>query len=335
VNNGGFTASPALFPIITQLPAGAAILSGTTTTPCTAASASRAVGSSTFQGITFIRGGGPSMRPQTGHGCTIGTDVAPYFLPNFSAQVTWWNNTFIGGVTSPNIAFDVNTPSLGLVTFYPGCATNAQVQRLTAGIPVKAVLPGCILYIQNFNQRNVLNLAVSGIDTAFHYQFEIDDLGSFGLNEVLTDYVKFHQQVGAGSPVFSVLNTNGFNQTFPSVSLSSRFNLAWTYEDFSTDFLWNFVGGYRNWGANTVTPILHNALGLPIGGGDAVTSNSTFDLHISYDLPSNSYGAQQVYVTANNFLNSRPPFYNSLAGYDSYVASPIGGIISIGFREKL
>ena len=335
VNNGGFTASTALFPIITQLPAGAAIQSGTNSTPCTAASASCVVGSSTFQGITFIRGGGPSMRPQTGHGWTIGTDVAPSFLPNFVATITWWNNTFIGGVTSPNIAFDVNTPSLGLVTFYPGCATNAQLQALTAGIPVKAVLPPCILYIQNFNQRNVLNLAVSGIDASFHYQFETDDLGSFKLNEVFTDYVKFHQQVGAGSPVFSVLNTNGFNQTFPSVSLSSRFNIGWTYESFAADFFWNFTGGYRNWGANTLLPILHDALGLPIGGGDAVTSNSTFDLHVSYDLPSNPYGDQQVYLTANNLLNSRPPFYNSAAGYDAYEASPIGRIVSIGFREKL
>jgi iron complex outermembrane receptor protein len=335
VNNGGFTANPALFPIITSLPAGAAIQSGTAATPCTGASASCVVGSTTFQGITFIRGGGPSMRPQTGHGWSVGTDVAPNFLPNFSASLTWWNNTFIGGVTSPNIAFDINNPALGLVTFYPSCATPAQVQALTGGIPVTAVLPACILYIQNFDQRNVLNLAVSGVDASFHYVFSTDDFGAFKLAEGLTQYVKFHQQVGAGGPVFSVLNTNGFNQTFPSVSLTSRFDIGWTYEGIAADLFWNFTGGYRNFGANTVLPILDNAQGFPVGGGDPVTSNSTFDLHVSYELPQNPYGDQQVFLTATNFLNSRPPFYNSLAGYDSYEASPIGRIISIGFREKL
>lgn len=334
INNGGFTASPSLFPVITQLPAGAAIQSGTTSTPCTAASVSCVVGSSTFQGITYIRGGGPTMRPQTGHGWSLGGDFAPSIVPNLDVSLTWWNNTFIGGVTSPNIAFDVNTPSLGLVTFYPNCATSAQVQALAGGIPVTAVLPSCILYIQNFNQRNVLNLAISGIDASAHYLIPTDAFGTFKLGETLTEFLKFHQQVGAGSPVFSVLNTNGFNQTFPSIQLMSRFDFGWAYDAFAADLFFNFTGGYRNWGASTVIPVLHNAVGLPIGGGDAVKANKTFDLHLSYQLPPTIIGSSQIYLTGTNIFNSRPPFYNSAAGYDSYEASPIGRILSIGVQDK-
>jgi hypothetical protein len=39
---------------------------------------------------------------------------------------------------------------------------------------------------------------------------------------------RFDQQVGAGSPTFSVLNREGFNSTFPSIQFEMRADLGVT-----------------------------------------------------------------------------------------------------------
>jgi iron complex outermembrane receptor protein len=84
-----------------------------------------------------------------------------------------------------------------------------------------------------------------------------------------------------------------------------------------------------------VNPILRDSAGNPIGGGDGVKANATFDAHLGIDFSALHWGNETVSVSVRNLFNKRPPFYNSLLGYDTYVASPLGRQVTLGFTAKL
>jgi len=85
-----------------------------------------------------------------------------------------------------------------------------------------------------------------------------------------------------------------------------------------------------------VNPIVRNASGQPISGGDNVASNDTFDLHVQYEFKDNAGWAKgaQVYVDVQNLFDKTPPFYNSASGYDGFGGNPIGRVVSIGARKS-
>ena len=301
---------------------------------CASTATTCSVGQSTVQGITIASGGGGNLKPQTGFSWSLGADIAPLFLPGFTAQVTYFNNTFKGGVTSPTAPAEVAAPSLrSLFTVCPTGCTTAQVANAIANIPIKGALPTTAYFLYNFSQRNVLNLAISGVDLQAQYLYDTG-VGTFKVGNSLTIFTKYNQNFGGGS-TFSVLNTSGLNQTFPSIQTSMRATLGWTLDPFSADVFLNYTGPYRNWGGSTVSPLIDNAAGVPIGGGDKVNSNTTIDLHFAYNFMNNFLGDDQVYLEGTNIFNKTPPFYNSASGYNSFVSSPVGRVISLGFRAKM
>ena len=227
-------------------------------------------------------------------------------------------------------ALATNAPDLyNLLTINPSAA---QVATAIAGLPQTSALPQTTYFIYNYRQRNVLNLVVSGIDADISYSRKTD-IGQFTGGVALTRELKFSQQIGTG-PKFSVLNTTGFNTTFPSVKLQGRANLGWEYAGFSADAFLNFTGSYRNYSGTTVTPITRNAQGVPIGGGDKVKSYKTVDLHVAYTVPQSFLSKAQVFVDATNLFDKNPPFYNVAAGYDVFEANPIGRVVTVGIRTN-
>jgi len=302
---------------------------------CAATATVCTVGQSTVQGITIASGGGGSLKPQHGFSWSLGADIAPDFLPGFTAKVTYFNNTFKGGVTSPTASAEVAAPSLrSLFTVCPSGCSAAQVAAAIANVPIKGSLPTTAYFLYNFSQRNVLNLAISGIDLQTEYKYDTDNWGEFKFGDALTVFTKYDENFGGGE-TFSVMNTSGLNQTFPSVQATMRADFGWKGGAFGLDVFVNYTGSYRNWGGSTVTPLVNNAAGVPIGGGDKVDSNTTVDLHLSYDFDSDLFGADQVYLEATNIFDADPPFYNSATAYNSFVSSPIGRVISVGLRAKL
>ena len=106
-------------------------------------------------------------------------------------------------------------------------------------------------------------------------------------------------------------------------------------EGVSASIFWSHTGGYKNWSGTPVNPLIRNATGQPIGGGDNVAANDTFDLHVQYELQSKAAWASgtQVYVDVQNLFDKAPPFYNSANGYDGFGSNPIGRVVSIGARK--
>lgn len=187
----------------------------------------------------------------------------------------------------------------------------------------------------------MLNLDISGIDADASYAIDTN-FGRFTIGGAVTEEIKFDQQIGSG-PKFSVLNTTGFNTTFPSVQTQVRGDVGWAFRHFAADVFVNYTGSYQNYSSTTVVPLTLNAQGYPTGGGDKVDAIATVDVHIAYDIPSIwvfSYTkGTQVYADVNNIGNKMPSFYNDFAsggasGYDTFTGNPLGRVVSAGFRAK-
>jgi iron complex outermembrane receptor protein len=315
-----FNVPVANYPNVTQIPGCAG-----QTVNCTI--------TSTTQGI-ILSGANSGLKPETGSDWSIGADFTPDFVPGLKLNITDFNDNFKGGVTSPNLSAITSASALnGLLVFYPNGATPAQVAAFVGNAPVSGVLPSKIYYTYDFRQANVLNLDISGIDFSGDYK-RPTPIGTFSVGDFFTLFTKYTEQNGTGGATYSVLNTSGFNTTFPSIKFQMRANVGWDFQNFSSVMFWNYTGSYLNWGSNAVNPVI-STNGAPSGGGDVVASFSSFDLHLSYQLPRMSaLPSGQFFMNVTNIANSAPAFYNSAIGYNNFVGNPIGRVIAFGFRAK-
>lgn len=257
--------------------------------------------------------------------------MAPQFLPGFTATVTFFSDIFKGGLTSSGVSSDVVSPVFNnLVIPCPTGCTQAQISQYTTGYPITGALPGTAYFFVLYGTRNVINMQVQGLDLSASYEFQTD-YGSFTLGEQATEFTKFMENFGGG-PEFNALNTEGLNVTFPSVQLQTRGHLGWSMDSEAVDLFVNYTGAYRNMSATAVNPVVQNALGVPIGGGDHVSSNLTFDVHASYTFAADALAGDEIYVSVNNIAGTRPPFYNQAQGYDYFVANPLGRVVSVGLK---
>lgn len=273
---------------------------------------------------------------QDGSGWSLGFDFKPEFLPGFRASGTFWDTKFTGGITGPNIGNVVNTASANfLLNFYPGGATPAQIAQFTNGIPQRSSLPGTTSYIFRSLGGNWLNLSIQGIDYSIDYVHQTENLGTFHLGVVGTEFLKFTQSFGSGES-YDILNTTGNNTTFPSIATQIRGTLGWQNDSLSVDLFANYTGNYTNWSGNSVTPITRDPIGNPSGGGDKVDANLTFDANFVYTIPENGIlSGAQLSISGRNIFDKKPPFYNGTNGYDPLAGNPFGRTITFGLRFDL
>jgi iron complex outermembrane recepter protein len=318
-----FSVSTAAYPAVLQLGIpGCSAGAGTCTVPAS------------FEGLE-VANGNRNIKPETGNGWNFGADIAPNFVPGLDLSVTLFNNKFDGANTAPAFSLLLESPPLQHnVVFFPGGATPAQIAALTAHVPIGGALPSTVYYIYQFQQQNVLYLNIQGLDMNVQYKYDTDNYGTFQIGDAVTEFLRYQEENGLGTPTYSVLNTDGINGTFPSVQMQMRPNLDWSFGRFMADLYVNFTGSYRNWSSNTVTPINYGANGEPIGGGDKVGSFTTIDLHLAYNFDSWIFGASQFYIEGQNIANTSPPYYNSAVGYDVREANPFGRVLSVGLKAK-
>jgi iron complex outermembrane receptor protein len=344
--NGGasvgnqFNVPIAAYPTVTQLP-GCNTAAVQAQGYCTIGSGTAATGIQRAYGGLL-----ENMKPETGDTWSAGVDFTPTWLPGLTANVTYFWNSFKGGATLPNAEQIVDSTTLhNNLTLCPGGCSAATVEaliRTQEGGSFNGSLPTSVYFTLVSDSANVLYVRVSGIDLTSNYTFTTNWIpGAFHVGENLTEFLTFDENV-LGGQYFSILNTSGFNSTFPSVQLQSRSSAGWSNDVVSVDGFLNFTGGYRNVGANTINPVDVNALGELTGGGDIVQSNITVDLHAAYNFPEGLLSGDQLYIDVKNLLGSEPPFYNAAGGsrngggegYDAFVSNPLGRVLSLGLRAK-
>ncbi|HWU04042.1 MAG TPA: TonB-dependent receptor [Novosphingobium sp.] len=287
----------------------------------------------------LITGGNGNLRPQTGTAWSIGADITPVQVPGLRIAVTYWNNQLRGGITAPQPALALGSADLQyLMQIYPSGATAAQVPAAGAGLPQTGAITAAN-FIYNYQQANVLNLDVAGLDVAVDYRFTTP-IGRFNVGASFTEKLKFDQFFGANGQKFSVLGTSGFNTTFPSVRFEGRAHVSYDKGPFNAEVYVNELGGYTYWGSSVVNPIVRTN-GVPTSGGDHVKSFTTVDLHVAYTFKEvfSRMKEAQFYVDVTNLFDQAPPFVNTYTtngavGYDALNASPIGRVVNLGLRTK-
>jgi len=319
VVGGGVIAVPiATYPNVVNIPG---ITCSSTT--CT-------VGVGGIRGIE-INGGNAALKPQKGRTWSLGIDFLPSLLQGLHVSATYWHNSIKGAITAPVPSFAVvGDPSR--LQIFPTGATPTQLVQIIGGRPVTITLPSTVYYVYDYRQGNVLNLTAEGIDADARYHYATS-WGWLEAGASISYKTKFDQSFGTG-PTFSVLNTSGFNTTFPSIRTEARGDLGFKYGGLSATFFANYTGSYLNWSSLAITPV-QSTNGVPTGGGDRVKANWTFDFHANYDLPPFSVLPHaSVYVDVVNIFDKAPPFFSSTNGFDQYGGNPLGRVVTIGLRSR-
>jgi iron complex outermembrane recepter protein len=279
-----------------------------------------------------VNGGPVHPEPGTGKSWSLGADFSPRFLPHLHASVTFFNTDLLNQISGVSASNTINSAALNSnLQFYPAGATQAQIAAGTFGFPQTSAIPSQVYYILSVRQQNVLNLWVQGIDANANYDIPTDSAGTFRVGASVTYFTKFDQSI-AGSPRFSVLNTTGFNNTFPSVQNQGRGNVGWDFGPVSSDLFVNWIGAYRNWSSTSVIPLVSSG-GIPSGGGDKVAATELVDAHVAYNF-SGRFSGSQVFVDVTNLFDKQPSFYNSTTGYDQYTGNILGRVVTVGVRGK-
>jgi iron complex outermembrane receptor protein len=317
---------------------------------CTAASVT--CDTSSLQGLNSS-GNTQNMRPERGHGWTLGFDYAPTFLPGLTSAVSWWHVTYLGGATAASAQIDAFNPLLNnRITVLPPsvtgngtpCATQAQIAAFIGTAPVNTIIPACVSTFTNTATDNLINFWASGVDATLGYRFD-NEYGSFAIDDSISLETTFLQGFGHTPPPsafrFEAKNTVGLNTTFPNVGTQMRGHLGWALDPYTADLYMNFIGPYRNV-SSTATTLIGSNNGIYNGtGGDRVAPSYSFDIHLGYDFDSGYLGNDNVSLTVRNMFNTYPPFFNGTQGsngtfgFDAYVSNPIGRIIELGFTAKL
>jgi iron complex outermembrane recepter protein len=319
VSNTTLSVPVANFPLAAQVP-GATCNS----TTCT-------IGSG-VNGVS-VNGGPAHPEPGTGKSWSVGADFTPQFLPHLRSSVTFFNTDLLNQISGVSASNTINSKALnGNLQFFPAGATQAQITAGTFGFPQTSAIPAEVYYILSVRQQNVLNLWVQGIDANANYEIPTDVAGTFRVAAAVTYFTKFDQSI-AGSPRFSVLNTTGFNNTFPSVQNQGRGNLGWDFGPVSSDLFVNWIGSYRNWSSTSIIPLV-SASGIPSGGGDKVAAMETIDAHVAYNFTGSRFRGSQVFVDVTNLFDRNPSFYNIANGYDQYTGNVLGRVVTVGVRGK-
>ncbi|HEY0687311.1 MAG TPA: TonB-dependent receptor [Steroidobacter sp.] len=318
-----------------------------TNTPCTASSDVCTIGQGNLAMRRQLGGGFSNMVPQKGRSWSVGFDFAPEWLPGFNSAVTFFHNKFIGGVSSPSPTAIVNNRGLNnLLTICPSGCTEAQIlefANVANGATISGAIPSTVYYMIDQSSRNALNLLLEGIDATFAYEFSVGAF-DFTVGDSASYFTKYTQNFGGGTE-FDILDTSGFNTTFPSVRFKHRAQLGVAWNDFSADLFWNHTGSYKNWSSTSVNPIIVQS-GIPTGGGDDVDADNTFDLNLQYTFGNGSrFNGWIVSLNVRNLTDEEPPFYNGNTsgifgnaagwGYNGFVSNPLGRLVTLAMRARM
>jgi iron complex outermembrane recepter protein len=339
-STGTLNVPVAAYPNVWQVPG--AVLPNTTT-PCTSTSVVCAIGQNNSAMRRQLGGAFSQMGPQFGESYSYGFDYKPEWLDGFKTSVTFFHNAFTGGVNSPS-ASSITASGSPLLTICPTGCTQQQIldfANVANGATIGGSIPTNVYYLIDQSARNWLNLTIEGYDAQFDYNFDLTDgiTARFGANS--TTFTRFDQNFGT-NPVFSVLDSSGFNGVFPSIKFKARTYFGITWGDFSADLFWNHVGSYKNWNNSTVTPIIRDANGNPTAGGDVVDASNTYDLHLAQQLSFDGVENMTLSLDFRNITDEDPSFFNGNQGgfmggawgYDNYTANPVGRLITLGVKAS-
>jgi iron complex outermembrane receptor protein len=276
--------------------------------------------------ILGLEGNNPNLKQETAKTWTAGLDVVPVVDPGLRFSLTYYSIDYTGQITQPDAADPVDVliqenEWAAVITRNP---TQAQIDAICNRVDFQGSRANCLASapaaIVDLRLANLASTQVSGLDLDVHQSF---DSGVGRFNFGLTGNYVFHfdQAVTSTSPTVDILNSFG-----NPLKLRLRATAAWDQHlaaeaGLGANLAVNFTNAYDNPGSTLLPHI------------DSLT---TVDLQLRYHTADDAglLGGMEFALNAVNVFNQSPPFVDSLYGYDTANAQPLGRILSLSVRKK-
>ena len=280
-----------------------------------------------FSPVLIESGNNPSLTVEHARSWTAGFDIDPReWVPGLTFSATYFNIHFRDRIQEPingaNILANVlNDPA------YAGLITRNLNPALVAQLCASGQYSGgtgadCLQFpaaaILDARSQNWASVRTQGFDLSTTYERRWSP-GTLKLRLDGTYLLDFSQQQGPGAPEAQLLNTPN-----NPINIKLRGSASWRQQRWGATLGVNFQNHYMDWAS------------VPIR---TVSSYTTFDAQLRYDLAPFSTGVLQntvLELNAVNVFNVSPPFLNNQVaglGYDQENADPDGRLLSLQVRK--
>ena len=236
----------------------------------------------------FLQGGNPNLEPEVADTWTAGVVFSPSAIDGLTVTVDYYNIRIKKGISSLTPEFLLNE-----------CLDGNQ----TLCESVRRGFPGDLWIGSNVDssghivalQDNLAIEKVTGFDLVADYSFDVGEMGSVNISNVLSLIDTWDQQELAGAPTEACAGKWGFVCGFPTPDLRNKMRLIWTTPwNVAATVMWRYT--------NKIDDLNETGIDLK--------AISYIDLSAIWDV------TQRIQVRAgiNNLFDEAPPIAGNGAG---------------------
>lgn len=275
-------------------------------------------------GVAY-NGPNPDLKPETARTRSLGVDWAPAFGHNTKVSLTFFDIKYENQITGylsdlTLLNREAQLAGTGIITRNPSPALVSQL--IANNVLSSGVLPSTWTLVIDGRNKNLGTSVTDGLDFQASTRFPTEDYGDFGLGLSGTYLTKYKVANSPGAPMVDYLNV-----IYNPLRLKSRLSATWNAGPWYANAYLNYTNAYTN---NLATP------------AQQVSSNTTLDLRLSYQIDDKIYGVGGTTVALGvvNLFNRRPPFVNVAqssnggGGFDPTLTNPIGRIVSLSLNKS-
>jgi len=278
------------------------------------------VASDAFRPVLYISGGNPTLKPETAHTWSLGTDIKPPIWDALTLSATYYNVDFRNAISVNSGYFSQGAAYWADPSNTPYYIRNPTLAQATA-------------FSRGARADNFSSLA--GFFGA-NNPYAILDLRRYNLGQLSQDGIDFaaniNQRTGFGAITASFAGTYTLDRnskTLPTSPVVDQLKNGFTHLNFIASL------GTQVKGLTARATLTHSG-GYPIIGDvsqSRVASFNPIDLYLAYEMKLAGGHQATVTLNINNIANAYPPYRNSGNGYAN--GSTLGRLVSVGLRTKL
>jgi outer membrane receptor protein involved in Fe transport len=275
--------------------------------------------------VLGIQGTNPNLIEETATTRTIGLDLAPEIIPEFTLSLTYFDTDYENQIIQPGppSPFDILIQEdiwAGVIKRNPSLVEIAAVCHRSdffgSASQCLASYPAAIVDIR---LRNLTGVRTQGFDLQVNKRIQTL-YGDFHFYLNSTYVLDFKRSITKTSPAVDSLDTFGNPLALKIKSAIQWHQYGKNQPGFFANATVNYTGSYQD-----TESTLHRKVDawMPI------------DLQIGYRTPASDHwsGSLEFRLNAINIFGANPPFADRTSGYDIFNAVPYGRVVSL-FVDK-
>ena len=236
----------------------------------------------------YLQGGNPELQPEEADTWSAGVVLTPSVIDGLTVSLDYYDIKIEKGVANLGPEFILNQ-CLG--------GNQSQCALVKRGLPgdlwigSNRATSGHIVALQD----NLAIEKVAGFDLIADYAFDVGDLGSVNISNVLSYIDKWDQQELVGAPVQKCAGKWGAFCGYPTPDLRNKLRAVWTTPwDVAASLMWRYTAKVEDLNETEID----------------LKAISYFDLAVFWDVTEKT----QVRLGINNLFDEAPPIAGNGAG---------------------